>query len=460
MGIFNLFNTQGALEDGQEFRDARQGALISAEDYAAQNPYFAAQNQGEETLFNRTMLPVMQEGVQQVNELGQPLYETPERQVYLKNAQYIQGLENKANADFERKVNNPLFKIGDFAADLFRNTIAAPINLITGENGFHVDPSKSTVEGYKSRLLELDELRGLNQQLFIGGRDKRAEAFSDAVGSRINDITPSHYTTDSIANFKSTGDYDDLVRYNNFETITDPNTGEIYQLNKATNEKIVIKSADQAQADKLAQIAAENFTKVQSEFINGQTAQASRLQTAKNKTQTLQGNIQNAIAIINKYPQATGWGDLLSRVPSTEAAQLKAVLDTVKANVAFTALQEMRANSPTGGALGNVSNVEIELLYQSLAPILQKGSPKQLIESLLTIEKTAADTLSIYERAYNEDLRYFGGREDFSMNPTEGADKKTGGATAQNIPEGYDLMEDANGNKAYVNSNGDIIEVN
>ena len=413
--VFDLFNSQGALEDGQEFAEARQGALIEAQDYVGKNPYFAAQSPEEEVYFNRTMLPVMQDGVQQVNQAGQPLYETPERGVYLKNAQYIQGLEDKATQDFERKVNNPLFKVGDFAADLFRNTVAAPINLITGDQGFHVDPSRSAVEGYKARLGELDALRKTNHEMFYTGRDTRAKAFAGAVGEKINSITPSHYTVDSIAKFKKTGDFNDLVRYNNFVTITDPNTGEIYQYNKATNEKITIKSPEQAQADRIARQTSDNYITAQSAFKTGQTAQASRLQTAKNKTQTLQGNIRNAIDIINKHPTATGWGDLLSMVPSTEAAQLKALLDTIKANVAFTALQEMRANSPTGGALGNVSNVEIELLYQNIAPILQKGSTEDLINSLLTIEKTAVDTLTIYDRAYQEDLRYYGGREGFSM---------------------------------------------
>lgn len=179
---FNFFNSQGALEDGQEFADARQGALIEAQEYADANPYFAATTPKEQLHFSRTMIPVTgANGVQLTNGLGQPLYETPERQIYLKNAQYIQGLEDKAKSDFERKVNNPLFKVGDFAADLFRNTIAAPINLITGDQGFHVDPSERAVTGYQNRLLELDKLRTANHQRFIGGRDTRASAFANAV---------------------------------------------------------------------------------------------------------------------------------------------------------------------------------------------------------------------------------------------------------------------------------------
>lgn len=185
-----IFNDQGALEDGQEFASAREGALIRAEDYVNSQPYFAAQNDREKIRFDRTMTPVMQDGVQQVNEANQPLYVTPEREVFLRNEKYLDAIENKENSDFERRVSNPFFKAQDFAADLFRNTVGLPINLITGDNGFHVDPSESAVEGYKGRLMELDQLRVANHKMFIGGRDTRANAFAGAVtktiGSPVN----------------------------------------------------------------------------------------------------------------------------------------------------------------------------------------------------------------------------------------------------------------------------------
>jgi hypothetical protein len=69
-------------------------------------------------------------------------------------------------------------------------------------------------------------------------------------------------------------------------------------------------------------------------------------------------------------PNTTGFlGTALSRVWGTEAVDLTAILDTVRANVAFDRLQQMRRASVTGGALGNVSNREIQLLYSSAAPL-------------------------------------------------------------------------------------------
>ena len=152
-------------------------------------------------------------------------------------------------------------------------------------------------------------------------------------------------------------------------------------------------------------------------------------------------------------------------VPDTEAAQLNALLRTLEANVAFKALQEMRANSPTGGALGNVSNVEIELLYQSLSPILQKGGVDELLSTLDTIENDATQTLDIYERAYTEDLRYYGGRENFTMRPDNVKIQSKETQNSQFSPKdlesnGYVLQQDADGNQAYVHpTTNDIVEV-
>jgi hypothetical protein len=59
----------------------------------------------------------------------------------------------------------------------------------------------------------------------------------------------------------------------------------------------------------------------------------------------------------------TGW------VPSTPAYNLKKRVTTLKAIVAFGKLGEMREVSPTGGALGQVSNFEINLLENSISAL-------------------------------------------------------------------------------------------
>ena len=57
--------------------------------------------------------------------------------------------------------------------------------------------------------------------------------------------------------------------------------------------------------------------------------------------------------------------------PSQSARNVKNLLKSVQSNVAFNRLQEMRDASKTGGALGNVSNVELGLLMAAHGAIQQ-----------------------------------------------------------------------------------------
>lgn len=83
----------------------------------------------------------------------------------------------------------------------------------------------------------------------------------------------------------------------------------------------------------------------------------------------------------------TGFGSLLSAVPGTDAHNVSKMLDTVKASVGFNRLQEMRAASPTGGALGQVSNLENMLLQATLGSLEQSQTKEQLVYNLKRVQK-------------------------------------------------------------------------
>lgn len=75
-------------------------------------------------------------------------------------------------------------------------------------------------------------------------------------------------------------------------------------------------------------------------------------------------------------------GSIASAVPGTDAFDLKNTLNGIKANVGFGKLQEMRENSPTGGALGSVSENENRLLQSVLGSVEQSQSQEQLTRNL------------------------------------------------------------------------------
>ena len=83
-----------------------------------------------------------------------------------------------------------------------------------------------------------------------------------------------------------------------------------------------------------------------------------------------------------------GVGSLTGRVPGTPARDFKADLDTLKANIAFSELQEMREASKTGGALGSVAIRELELLESSLGGLDQGQSPANLKKNLMNIRES------------------------------------------------------------------------
>lgn len=96
-------------------------------------------------------------------------------------------------------------------------------------------------------------------------------------------------------------------------------------------------------------------------------------------------NVQEAMG------QISGWstglrGQLLQHVGGTEARNLKAKLDTIKSNLGFTQLQAMRDASPTGGALGQVTERELELLQSTFASLDQAQDGEQLREQLANLE--------------------------------------------------------------------------
>lgn len=91
---------------------------------------------------------------------------------------------------------------------------------------------------------------------------------------------------------------------------------------------------------------------------------------------------------------ATGFGASTARDwGGTSAADVKGKLDTIGGNVAFDRLQRMRDASKTGGALGSVSEKELDLLRGTIASLDQTQSDAQFQSSMDRIIQVYGDTL-------------------------------------------------------------------
>jgi len=129
------------------------------------------------------------------------------------------------------------------------------------------------------------------------------------------------------------------------------------------------------------------------------------LTTLKRKSGTVNKAIDKAINLI--APHTAGVGAWMKIIPATPQKTLHELLNTIRANIGFDALQEMRANSPTGGALGQVSEMENKLLQSVQGSLSQELSPSELAENLKTIKQNYAEMLKETGQAFLTDFNEF-----------------------------------------------------
>jgi hypothetical protein len=88
---------------------------------------------------------------------------------------------------------------------------------------------------------------------------------------------------------------------------------------------------------------------------------------------------------LNKVTGAVG--QAMSKVGGTEANDVSSLLDTIKANATFDKLQQMRKSSPTGAALGAVSDTENKLLGAAIGSLEQSQTKEQFVYNLKRVKK-------------------------------------------------------------------------
>jgi hypothetical protein len=113
--------------------------------------------------------------------------------------------------------------------------------------------------------------------------------------------------------------------------------------------------------------------------------------------------------VINEVKdQSSNWttgfiGSGMRKIPGTDAADMAANLDTLLAAAGFEKLQEMRNNSPTGGALGSVTERELALLQATWGSIQQPQSKEQFDKNLERFQKQVKESWERVDQAYQRD---------------------------------------------------------
>ena len=109
------------------------------------------------------------------------------------------------------------------------------------------------------------------------------------------------------------------------------------------------------------------------------------VQSARDKAKIVSGKVDEALGQTGFM--STGYiGKKLSELPGSNAYDLNRTLETVKANIGFQELANMRAASPTGGALGSIAVRELDFLQAAIASLDQGQSTAQLKKNLEAVK--------------------------------------------------------------------------
>ncbi len=135
-------------------------------------------------------------------------------------------------------------------------------------------------------------------------------------------------------------------------------------------------------------------------------------------------DIDRAVSLLKADPLlSTGpFGQILGNISGTSANRLDSMLSTIRANTSFDRLQAMRAASPTGGALGAVSDTELRLLQNSIGA-LERSNPEDLEYNLRRVQR-------IYDEIVN-------GPEGQVQNASQPSPSAPAAPAAGTIEDGY-----------------------
>lgn len=116
--------------------------------------------------------------------------------------------------------------------------------------------------------------------------------------------------------------------------------------------------------------------------------EALRQQQKSTSNDIISADIDKIINSVEKSKiPLTGLGSLASFMPGTPQHDIASTLETIGGNISFESLNAMRQASPTGGALGSVTEKELALLKSTMGSLKQSQSEKQFLDNLKRLKQ-------------------------------------------------------------------------
>jgi len=217
----------------------------------------------------------------------------------------------------------------------------------------------------------------------------------------IGNVNPADYTPKSVAKFNVSGNYADLVPKAPVSSAT-PSApvavvGDDGKVKYVSREEAISKGM--APASAMEGLAPKEIQAREAKF----PAATSAVKTFESSADKLAADLER----LAKHPGLSGISGLIyGRTPALtkDARAAQALYDSIVARGGFQELQNMRASSPTGGALGNVSNQEGQYLRDAFAPINRTQDTADLSRSLTEAANATRVSKQRVREAY--DLTY------------------------------------------------------
>lgn len=156
-----------------------------------------------------------------------------------------------------------------------------------------------------------------------------------------------------------------------------------------TGERRVVEGA--APATKAADAKLQMQARAAKSSLSGTVAQLDRLEQAAEQLRSDPG-----------LGGITGFRGHVPDIPGSDAARARALLETLKSQVGFGVLQQMREMSKTGGALGSVSDRENSLLQNNLAALGTNQSLEDFQRALDQVVAYARDSKARLQGAFRD----------------------------------------------------------
>jgi hypothetical protein len=158
-----------------------------------------------------------------------------------------------------------------------------------------------------------------------------------------------------------------------------------------------------------------------------------KLQTSEFNYDNVTSEIDRAIQMTNPLTAGVG-GALLRDLPMTTARNLNNAITMVKSNLGFDRLQQMREESKTGGALGAVTEKEIDLLQSTVQRLDQLTDPAELVRALEVVKEQYIKVQTLRQQMYA--MKYSG----TAPGQSRGTPAATDGVASEDLPPGFEII--------------------